>query len=398
MNVNNDVVNFINDISNKFNLTPDQRNELTIKYQTDQRNISVLEQEIENICDFYKHQNILTNMVQNTPNLEVGKNYYVTAITNDNKFYLHPVSVTVTNSETSEVLVENTFKGYQKHTAVDDIEIAICQIGKLLDFDIVEEYRIYNQNKQKDSVIIRDLINENEFYDVENLRKRFIKLINNGKLRKEKWVESCENLKVANTKEDYQLVVDYGKNILKSLPSILEEDYKKIEEKYFDMLLFDSIINQSERNFKDYGILCDKTTKRYIYAPLFDNVFPSILKNNDVISVNGITCNRYELIECLFYNYYDYIKPKVTKLLENKNQYLKNIDIILKYNVDINNYNMIMNNIITNINYFERLNNERTLVARNSNAGYVNAVQMVIGLGIIIAFSVCIAYLLYCIK
>ena len=39
--------------------------------------------------------------------------------------------------------------------------------------------------KQKDSIIIKDLANGNEFYDVENLKKRFLKLIGNGKLKKE---------------------------------------------------------------------------------------------------------------------------------------------------------------------------------------------------------------------
>lgn len=399
MNGNSNVINIINEVTSKYSLTQEQLNEIITKYQNDTRDINVIRKEIENLSNFYQHQNRLINTINNTPNLEPGKNYYVTAFDSNSHLYLQPVSVTVVNPETSEVLVENTFKGYQKHTSVDDIEIAICQIGRLMEFDIVEEYRVYNANKQKDSVIIRDIVNENEFYDVENLKKRFSKLINNGKLKKEKWVEASENLTVANTKEDYKLIIDYGLNILKSLPSILEEDYNQIEKKYFDMLLFDSIINQSERDFKDYGILCDRVTKRYSFAPLFDNVFPSILKNNDVISVNGITCNRYELIECLFYNYYDKIKERVDQLLENKNKYLQNIDIILKYNVDLGNYNMLMNNIITNLNYFERLNKERNLVANNrSNAGYVNAIQMLVGLGIIIVFSVCIAYLLYCIK
>ena len=179
---------------------------------------------------------------------------------------------------------------------------------------------------------------------------------------------------------------------------MLEEDYQTIEKKYFDMLLFDSIINQSERNFKDYGILCDKETKRYSFAPLFDNVFPSILKNNDIIIINGITCNRYELIECLFYNYYDKIKDRVEKILSKKDRYLQNIDIILKYNLDLGNYNMMLNNMITNLNYFERLNKEQSMVTNNKNAGYVNIIQMIIGLVIIAAFSVCIGYLLYCIK
>lgn len=397
-NINN-VVNLINSISPKYGLTKEQVNELIVKYQNDTRNIENIKHEIENIANYYMHQNKLAFTIQNTPSLNPGKNYYLTAFDSNSNIYLQPISITVTNPESSEVLVENTFKGYQKHTQVDDLEIAICQVGKLLNIDIVEEYRVYNATKQKDSIIIRDIIDDDEFYDVENLKKRFLKLITSGKLKKEKWVDAAEQLKVANTKEDYKTIIDYGLNILKSLPSMLEEDYQKIEKKYFDMLLFDSIINQSERNFKDYGILCNKETKRYSFAPLFDNVFPSILKNNDIIIVNGITCNRYELIECLFYNYYDKIKDRVDSIINKKDKYLQNIDIILKYNLDLSNYNMVLNNIITNLNYFERLNRERSrLETSSSSSGYVNIIQMIIGLIIIAIFSVCIGYLLYCIK
>ena len=397
-NINN-VVNLINSISPKYGLTKEQVNELIVKYQNDTRNIENIKHEIENIANYYMHQNKLAFTIQNTPSLNPGKNYYLTAFDSNSNIYLQPISITVTNPESSEVLVENTFKGYQKHTQVDDLEIAICQVGKLLNIDIVEEYRVYNATKQKDSIIIRDIIDDDEFYDVENLKKRFLKLITSGKLKKEKWVDAAEQLKVANTKEDYKTIIDYGLNVLKSLPSMLEEDYQKIEKKYFDMLLFDSIINQSERNFKDYGILCDKETKRYSFAPLFDNVFPSILKNNDIIIVNGITCNRYELIECLFYNYYDKIKDRVDSIINKKDKYLQNIDIILKYNLDLSNYNMVLNNIITNLNYFERLNRERSrLETSSSSSGYVNIIQMIIGLIIIAIFSVCIGYLLYCIK
>ena len=397
MNGNN-IINLVNSISTNYSLTQEQTSELVRKYQQDTRNIDMIKREVENIANYYMHQNKLSTTIQNTPSLNPGKNYYVTAFDSNSNIFLQPVSVTAISPESSEVLVENTFKGYQKHTGVDDIEIAICQVGRLLNFDIVEEYRIYNAMKQKDSIIIRDIVDDDEFYDVENLKKRFLKLITNGKLKKEKWVDTAEQLKVANTKEDYKTIIEYGLNILKSLPSMLEEDYQTIEKKYFDMLLFDSIINQSERNFKDYGILCDKETKRYSFAPLFDNVFPSILKNNDIIIINGITCNRYELIECLFYNYYDKIKDRVEKILSKKDRYLQNIDIILKYNLDLGNYNMMLNNMITNLNYFERLNKEQSMVTNNKNAGYVNIIQMIIGLVIIAAFSVCIGYLLYCIK
>lgn len=392
------VINLINEIAVKYQLTQMQIQELVTKYHNDIRDINVIRNEIESTSNYYQYQNRLSTIINSTPSLQPGKNYYVTAFDTTSHLFLQPVTIAVTNPETSEVLIENSIKGYQKHTGVDDIEIAISQIGSLMDFDIVEEYRLYNSNKQKDSIIIKDYVSGNEFYDLENLKKRFTKLINNGKLRKENWVEASEKLTVANTKEDYKLIINYGLNILRSLPSILEEDYKKIEEKYFDMLIFDGIINQSERNLKDYGILCDKETKRYTFAPLFDNVFPSILKNNDVISINGITCNRYELIECLFYNYYDKIKNRVSYILSNKEKYINNIAVILKYNVDLTAYNMMLNNIITNLNYYEKLNKEKSLINNNPNAGYISIIQLIIGLITIMGFSVLIGYLLYTIS
>lgn len=394
--MNNNIVSLINTIASKYGLNANEVKDLSSRYQNDNRNLEIIQREMENIASYYQYQHKLAFVVNNTKPLEVGKNYYVTAFDNTSNVYLHPVSVSVINSETSEVMVDNSFRGYQKHTQVDDIEIAISQVGSLLGFEIVEEYRVYDSSKQKHSIIIKDLVNDDEFYDVDNLKRRFFKLISNGKFKKEKWVDLSSSISVANNREEYKRVIDYGLNILKSLPSITEDDYKAIEKKYFDMLIFDSIISQSERNFKDYGILCDKETKRYSFAPLFDNVFPSILKNNDIIMFNGIVCNRYELVECLFYEYYDKIEERITKILENKNRYLNNIDIILKYNLDYTNYNMILNNIISNLNYFERLIKEKTLVAsKASNAGFVNILQMIIGMVILIGFSFAIGYLLF---
>lgn len=394
--MNGNIVNLINGVANKYNLTVDEINELSRRFSNDNRDIVVVQRDIENMGNYYFYQHKMNNVINNTKPLDVGKNYYVSAFDSNSNIYLHPVSVSVINAETAEVVVDNSFKGYQKNTQVDDIEIAISQIGSLLGFSIVEEYRIYDANRQKHSIVIKDLVRDDEFYDLDNLKKRFFKLINNGKYKKEKWVDLLSNISVANTREEYKMVIDYGLNLLKSLPSITEDDYKIIENKYFDMLIFDSIVSQSERNFKDYGILCDKETKRYSFAPLFDNVFPSILKNNDIIVLNGIVCNRYELIECLFNDYYDKIEERVSVILNNKNKYLNNIDMILKYNVSYDNYNMLLNNIISNLNYFEKLIKQREIVNNNSNnAGFVNVLQMLIGMLILVGFSVAIGYLLF---
>ena len=97
-NINN-VVNLINSISPKYGLTKEQVNELIVKYQNDTRNIENIKHEIENIANYYMHQNKLAFTIQNTPSLNPGKNYYLTAFDSNSNIYLQPISITVTNPE-----------------------------------------------------------------------------------------------------------------------------------------------------------------------------------------------------------------------------------------------------------------------------------------------------------
>ena len=396
--MNNNILNLVNSIAQSHQLTQQETQALINKYQNDTRDLKTIENELKTYASYYRIQNIKNNSIKNAPPLTNGNNYYVMTFDNNSNIILEGVTLSVINPETSEVIINSNFKGTKKHSSVDDLEIALFQIGRLLGFDVAEEYHLYNSNKEKDSIIVKDLINNNEFYTAENLKKRIQKLINSGKIKKEKWVDTYQKLTVANDKEDYMSAINYGLNIIKNLPSILEEDYQTIETKYFNMLIFDSIINQSERKFVDYGIICNKESKRYTFAPLFDNIFPSIFKNNDVFYLNGIACNRYEIMECLMYNYYDKIKDKINYILANKDKILKNIDIIAKYNLDLNTYIMLINNITTNLNYFEKLNRERTLSQQNQNAGFADITTIGITLLIIVIFSIAIAYLIYCIR
>ena len=76
-----------------------------------------------------------------------------------------------------------------------------------------------------------------------------------------------------------------------------------------------------------------------------------------------------------------------------------NIDVILKYNLDYVNYSMMLDNIVGNFNYFEKLNNQREIMINNNeNAGFANVVQVIIGLMFIVGFSVLIGYLMFVMK
>ena len=55
----NNNLNLINQIGKNYNLTAEQFNLLTSKYQNDNRDQNILIKELNNVCDFYRFQNNL---------------------------------------------------------------------------------------------------------------------------------------------------------------------------------------------------------------------------------------------------------------------------------------------------------------------------------------------------
>ena len=177
---------------------------------------------------------------------------------------------------------------------------------------------------------------------------------------------------------------------------ISQKDIKSIRSAYFDMIIFSYITNQVNRNLNNYGLICNKKTKEYRFAPLFENSIISMPNlTEDQCCFNDKVCNRNRLIDCLFENYYEDIKEKVTYIINNKTRLIKIIDIIAKQNLDINNYNILMEKIIKNIAYLEKKYQEKNNIVPNGSAGFINAINMVIILSIITVFSIAIANLIY---
>ena len=103
--IENNIINLINELTSRYQLPPNIVQEITIKYQNDQRSIDLVRKDIEKACNFYTTQTKLNNIISTTPPLQPGKNYYVTTFDTTSNLYLCPVSITVTNPEKSEVLV-----------------------------------------------------------------------------------------------------------------------------------------------------------------------------------------------------------------------------------------------------------------------------------------------------
>lgn len=393
----------IENIANKYNLTPAQREEMINKYKNETRNPVSLEIELNSLADYYSWQNKVETAIKNAPPLKENENYYIRTYDEKSNIILRGVNIekisdtTSGINQTEKVLINNKYKAYKKVTQVDiannDLEIAICQIGNLLNVSSAEEYTVYDAKKEKDSIISRSVATSDyeEYYDFTSLYAKVEKYIKEGKIKNHK-IEEYKIFKFQNRKEDYIKVIEKSLQILLALPMISQKDIRSIKASYFDMIIFGYITNQVDRNLNNYGLICNKKTKEYRFAPLFDNSIinmPNLEENQ--CSFNGYICDRNKLIDCLFEDYYEEIKEKVSYIIDNKTRLIKIIDIIAKQNLDINNYNLLMEKIIKNISYIEKKYQEKNHIVPNNNAGYVNMLNMLIILIVIAVFSIGIA-------
>ena len=399
--------NLITEKVAKYKLTNKQKEELTKKYKDDTRNIVAIEIELDSLADYYSWQNKVETAIHNAPPLKENQNYYIRTYDEKSNIILQGVNIEKISDTTSginqieKVFIDNKYKAYKKVNKVDvadnDLEIAICQIGNLLNVSGAEEYTVYNSNKEKDSIISRNvaIADYEEYYDFTSLKIKVEKYIKEGKIKNSK-VPDYKEFEFHNSNEDYIKLIEESIQILKSLPMISQKDIRSIKASYFDMIIFSYITNQVHRNLNNYGLICNKKTKEYRFAPLFENSIISMPNlTEDQCCFNDKVCNRNRLIDCLFENYYEDIKEKVTYIINNKTRLIKIIDIIAKQNLDINNYNILMEKIIKNISYIEKKYQEKNNIVANGSAGFVNMLNMFIILSMIAAISIGIANFLY---
>lgn len=397
----------IKNVATKNNLTDKQIEELQQKYKNDKRNIVVIESEINTISDYYKWQNIVSFAISNAPPLKDNQNYYIRTYDEKSNIILQGVKIekisdTISGiNQIEKVTIDNRYKAYRKINKVDvadnDIEIALCQVGNLLKVSGAEEYTVYNSNKEKDSIISRSVATNDyeEYYDFTSLNYKVEKYIKDGKI-KSNLIEEYEKFEFHNREEDYIKLINKSLEILKNLPMISHRDIRNIRASYFDMIIFGYITNQVDRNLNNYGLICNKKTKEYRFAPLFENSIISMPNiTEEQCNFNGYVCNRNKLIDILFDSYYEDIKEKITYIITNKTKLVKNIDIIVKQNLDLDSYNNLMSKIIKNISYLELKYKEKNNLQINPNSGFVNTLNMMIILIVIFTISISIALLIY---
>ena len=106
--------------------------------------------------------------------------------------------------------------------------------------------------------------------------------------------------------------------------NISEENKKDIKEKYFQMIVFDLITGQKDRNSNNYGLLYNQVTKQMRFSPLFDNStihLPGIPEN--LCQINGFFMDKKQMMSVLLTHYGEYTSNIINSIVDNKDEIVK---------------------------------------------------------------------------
>lgn len=232
--------------------------------------------------------------------------------------------------------------GFLKNSAnttnaiLDDLEYFMYIVGKhVFKFDFADVSKAYNgsdfigtisENVAQDneilmmfSTIISTLSTEpNE--DIQIIAKKYQSLRNNNiRTFNKPNGETVDYPCLENEDEIYDGINMFS--IVLDQLNISEENKNEIKEKYFQMLFFDLITGQKDRNNNNYGLLYNEETKRLRFSPLFDNStihLPGIPHN--LCQINGFFADRRQMMDVLVNRFPEYTLPIVNNLIENNEE------------------------------------------------------------------------------
>lgn len=285
------------------------------------------------------------------------------------------------------VLVNNHIKGYLKmkdNNLVDDADLAISQIGKLLNVFVTDIYRI-EDNKHNQGILSVDIMNEDTLESKtigSIINKHYGKVLNQDHYSS--WVKELMSLPDSGKETPLQdelslkTLIELGFTIIfEEYPNMSDKEKKSYKQNYFKMLVFDFLTNQLDRNSENFGILILKD-KRIQFAPLYDNgcvVDYEHLNENSARFMMKI-CDKKAFIQVLFKYYFDEIKDFIEKMIGSKEIQAK-IENIIDVYLDENDALWYKGIIDLNLKTLKKLYIEKTEGSKKKldSTGYVRSLQ-----------------------
>lgn len=269
--------------------------------------------------------------------------YQSVGVSSSKKVKVEPLHLGEENlNKPIHVLVNNSIKGYLKMKdsgLIDNVDLALAQMSSLYHVRTTSIYRIEDtlHNKGILSIdILNDSIKENHTIG-EIINKNYNQAFLGKKYAS--WVK--ELISLPNSDKEHPIfdtfsiksLIDLGlKVVYETYPNMSEEEKDMYKKEYFQMLIFDFVTNQLDRNSENFGISVTKENK-IILTDLYDNGCVVDYDNLDKDSMRFMMkiCNRSSFIHTLFQYYFQEIKDIVEEIISDKELLVKTNNIVDVY-------------------------------------------------------------------
>ena len=256
------------------------------------------------------------------------------------------------NPDVVKVMFDNAeYIGYLKKTSVigkkSEIEIALFQLGGLLDVSMADIICIYEDDKREcvDAIVSLSVVQstENKFVNFREIKDELFLDLQKGEILHTPWIRRWEKIRErkktlksydvpAILKRDYADTVSFAMEVgglyCKKYGYVLME----FKNDYLKMLLFDILCGQADRSSSNYGVIINPVFGTARLAPLYDNA--TLYKpymNINQMGLNHMILDRKEA----FFTIYDLYPEEVQKMLAGFLAKKENVFGVIKNNIYI---------------------------------------------------------------
>lgn len=235
-----------------------------------------------------------------------------------------------------EIVVDDSGRrGFRKDTRAmddsDDAEIVVNLWGRLIGLPMAEEYRVFDRDLRKDSLLSMDVASPGwAFRELRRIREDVEETVRTGRIAAEPWMDQWRRVcltrafpeiagnveNVCESEEDYRIAIEIPLYIMDCVFPDCGEARQRFRRQYFQMILFDLFIGQTDRTMHNYGLLTRAGGDSFRLAPLFDNATLSkpYLPEN-IYSLNGAAADKKRLLGVLLRDYGGYTVPAAERIL-----------------------------------------------------------------------------------
>ena len=223
-------------------------------------------------------------------------------------------------------------------TTRDSLDILNSEIAQLLDIPCSNVYKILNEENLSGVLNLSVKSSVEEQINIDILINKLIKLVKEKNIKITSWLKDYFSLPktdvnmMLNNEDHIASVIEISINTIAILFRLTTKEIETLKSSYLQMIFFDLLSNNSNRNFNTYSIITNKDMKYKCLAPIYD--YNNDFETKSYYLLNNQYIDKSAIISCMYHKYYPYIKKISKGLLNNKSIYLESINLIIENNIE----------------------------------------------------------------